>query len=71
MAGPDDPTMRHRGPKAPSAGTPVGWGKGTGDAPIHKSVAWLKAVEADAPVQWPNDGVAGHHDGHNGGVVGR
>jgi hypothetical protein len=43
-AGPDNPMERCRGPRALSAGTLAGWGKGTGAAPTLGGVARPKVT---------------------------
>jgi hypothetical protein len=67
---PDDPMERRRGPRAPSAGTPAGLGKGMGATPPRGGVARPKAavvVELQGR-QLCCGGVVHHDDRDDGGM---
>jgi hypothetical protein len=71
-AHPDDHLDGRRGPRAPTAGSPVDQGKGMGAASTLGNVAWLEAAVAVAMQgQQPCDGGTGHHDDRGGDGVGR
>jgi hypothetical protein len=72
MVVPNDPLDRSRGPRAPSAGKPVGQGKGMGVSPTHDSVARPKAtVAVVVQGRGVSGGGTGHHDDGGDGGVGR
>jgi hypothetical protein len=72
-ARPDDPLDGHRGSRAPTAGSPVGQGKGTGASPTLCGVVRPKAVVVvEMQEQPPCGGGADHHgDCDGGGGVGQ
>jgi hypothetical protein len=68
---PDDPLDGRQGPRAPTAGSLAGRGKGTGAAPTLSGVARSEAaVEVEMQGRQPCDGGTGHHDDRGGGGLG-
>jgi hypothetical protein len=67
----DDPLDGRRGLRAPSAGSPVGQGKGMGAAPILDGVARSKVTAVEMQGRQQCGSGVRHHDDRSGDGVGR
>jgi hypothetical protein len=71
MSGLDDPMERHQGPRVPSAGTPIGRGKGMGVTSTLDGVAWPKEVVVVRKQEQLFGSVFCHPHNRSGSGVGR